>query len=293
MIRLRPRRFAALCGASLALFSLTLPAPVDASTDEQNPSGLPPYLADRGRGMATSQFGTYVRKGEWLVYAFHEYTRTSGFEYAPDELGFAGNQEHTGTLTEREDLLFLSHGFTDRLEVELEGALHATTSLRKASDDFSALPSRLEESGLGDVESQIRWRWAEEGEHRPEMFSFFEVVFPFQKNNVLLGTQDWEYSLGFAAIKGHRWGTLTGRASLEYAEVQVEAGEYAVEYLKRLSRTWRFYAAIEGHQTDEVEVIVEGQARLGRHVVLKFNSGFGVTSKAPDVAPEIGLLFSF
>ena len=66
-----------------------------------------------------------------------------------------------------------------------------------------------------------------------------------------------------------------------------------MEYLKRLSRTWRFYAAIEGHQTDEVEVIVEGQARLGRHVVLKFNSGFGVTAKAPDVAPEIGLLFSF
>src|SRR2546425_11800962 len=105
MIRLRPGRFAALCGASLALFSLALPARVDASTDEQNPSGLPPYLADRGRGMATSQFGTYVRKGEWLVYAFHEYTRTSGFEYAPAQLGSAGNQEQPRTTTQPQDLL--------------------------------------------------------------------------------------------------------------------------------------------------------------------------------------------
>jgi len=316
MIPIRTGRAATLIVALLAVLFPALPATAGASDDEERPAGgeapaqsaptpadsppqpedaagLPPYLADRGRGMATSQFGTYVRKGEWLVYAFYEYTKTSGFEYAPDELGFTGDEEHVGTLTEREGLLFISHGFTDRLAGELEGALHATSSLRKASDDFSAVPDRLEESGLGDVEGQLRWRWAEEGERRPEMYSFLEVVFPFQRSNVLLGTQDWEYSLGFAAIKGHPWGTLTGRVSLGYSESQLEVGEYAVEYLKRLSQTWRFYAAVEGQQTDEVEVIVEGQARLSPHVLLKFNSGFGVTAKAPDVAPEIGLLFSF
>lgn len=279
--------------AAFAFLSLNLLAPADAWSAEPDTTGLPPYLADRGRGMATSQFGTYVRKGEWLAYTFYEYTKTSGFEYAPDELGFVGNEEHIGTLTEREGLLFVSYGISDRLAVEVEGALHASASLQKASDDFSALPNRLEESGLGDVEGQFRWRWAEEGEHRPELFSFFEVVLPLQKDKVLLGTQDWEYSLGFAAIKGHRWGTLSGRVSLGYSESQVEVGEYAVEYLKRLSPAWRFYAAIEGEQTDEISVIVEGQARLGRHVLLKLNSGFGVTSKAPDVAPEIGFLFSF
>ena len=300
MIRARAGRAVALPVTLFALLPLALPESAQARSGDQDTAGetapapgLPPYLADRGRGMATSQFGTYVRKGEWLVYTFYEYTKTSGFEYAPDELGFTGKEEHIGTLTENEGLLFVSHGLSDRLAVELEGALHATASLRKASDDFSAVPNRLEESGLGDVEGQVRWRWSEEGEHRPEMFSFFEVGFPFQRNNVLLGTQDWEYALGFAAIKGHRWGTLTGRVSVAYAEGQIEVGEYAVEYLKRLSPTWRFVAAIEGDQTDKIEIIVEGQVRLGRHVLLKLNSGFGVTTKAPDVAPEIGLLFSF
>jgi hypothetical protein len=299
MIEARARRAVTFLVALFACLHPAIPAaadpttPTDAAPQPENAAGLPPYLADRGRGMATSQFGTYVRKDEWLVYAFYEYTKTSGFEYAPDELGFTGNEEHIGTLTEREALLFISHGVTERLAVELEGALHASASLDKASDDFSALPNRLEESGLGDIEGQVRWRWAEENEHRPEMFSFFEVVFPFQKEKVLLGTQDWEYALGFAAIKGHPWGTLTGRVSLAYSESQVEVGEYAVEYLKRLSPTWRFFAAIEGEQTDEIAFIVEGQARLGRHVLLKLNSGFGLTAKAPDVAPEIGLLFSF
>jgi hypothetical protein len=273
--------------------SILAAAPADPAAQPGDATGQPPYLADRGRGIPTSMFGTYIRKNEWLVYTFYEYTKTTGFEYAPEELGFTGNQEHFGTLTEKEGLLFVSYGLTDRLAVEFEGALHASASLRKAADDFSAVPSRLEESGLGDVEGQVRWRWAEETERRPEMVSFFEFVFPFQKDRVLLGTQEWEFGLGFAVIKGHPWGTLTGRVGLSHSEGQLEVGEYAVEYLKRLSPTWRFLAAIEGEQTDEIQVIAEAQARLGRHVVLKLNSGFGVTRKAPDYAPEIGLLFSF
>ncbi len=278
--------------AGQAMAGEATPAAVDPQPVGE--AGLPPYLADRGRGLATSMFGTYVRKHEWLVYAFYEYTKTSDFEYTPDEVGFPGNQEHFGRLTEREALLFISYGLSDRFAFELEGALHASATLRKAPDDFSGVPGRLEESGLGDVEGQLRWRWSEEGEHRPELFSYFEVGFPFQKDRVLLGTQGWEYALGFAAIKGHRWGTLTGRVSVKYDQEdgQVEVGEYAVEYLKRLSPAWRFFAAVEG-EDDEVELIVEAQVRLGRHVLLKLNSGFGVTTKAPDFAPEAGLLFSF
>lgn len=45
------------------------------------------YLADRGPGMPTSLFGTYVEKGQWLVYPFYEYTKSSAFEYKPSELG--------------------------------------------------------------------------------------------------------------------------------------------------------------------------------------------------------------
>ncbi|PYT18438.1 MAG: hypothetical protein DMF51_00045 [Acidobacteria bacterium] len=69
-------------------------------------------------------------------------------------------------------------------------------------------------------------------------------------------------------------------------------GEYAIEYLKRVSRVWRFVGAVEG-ESDELQVIVEAQARLGPHVLLKLNSGFGVTPKAPDVAPEAGVLLSW
>jgi hypothetical protein len=254
----------------------------------------PDYLADRGPGIATSLFGTYVRKGEWLVYAFYEYTKNSDFEYAPEDIGLVGNQEFFGSLREHEHLLFLSYGLSDRLAVELEGSLSTRSTLERPPADTSGGPLRLTESGLGDVEAQARWRWMGETTRRPELFSFFEVVFPLQKDKVLIGTQDWEYALGIGVIKGHRWGTLTGRLSVMYdrAEGSLESGEFAVEYLKRLSRVWRFVGALEG-ESDEVELILEAQARLHPHVLLKLNSGFGVTSKAADFAPEVGVLFSW
>lgn len=285
-----PRPRAALPIALAALFAAV---PAFGVTQPEDTSGAPLWLFDRGRGLATSQFGTYVRPGEWLLYAFYEYTRTTGFEYAPDELGFVGNEEFIGKLVEHESLLFAAHAFNERFMFEAEAVLHADATLDKAPDDTSNLPGSLSESGLGDVEGQFRWRWSQETEHRPEMFSYFELTLPLQKDKVLIGTQDWEYALGFAAIKGHRWGTLTGRIAVAYSESQVELGEYAVEYLKRVSPRWRFLAAVEGEQTDEIAAILEAQARLGAHVLLKMNSGFGLTSKAPDVAPEVGLLFSF
>ena len=38
---------------------------------------LPFYLKDRGTGIATSMFGTYVRSGGLLLYPFIEYYRDS------------------------------------------------------------------------------------------------------------------------------------------------------------------------------------------------------------------------
>jgi uncharacterized radical SAM superfamily protein len=58
-----------------------------------------------------------------------------------------------------------------------------------------------------------------------------------------------------------------------------------------LSRRWRVYAGVEGTQ-DELELITEAQIRLFPHVVMKINNGLGLTSKATDWAPEIGILFS-
>jgi len=228
------------------------------------------------------------------VNTFYEFTKTSAFEYKPSELGFPGGEDFLGTLREHESLVFLSHGLTDRVEMEFEAALHNGASFEKDPADPSLVPNHLEESGLGDVEGQIRWRWTDETERRPELFSFFETVFPLRKNRVLIGTHDWEFNLGVGVIKGHRWGTITGRVAVAYdgADSTVDLGEYAVEYLKQVSRSWRFFAAGEA-ESDEVSVIVEGQARLTPHVLLKLNSGFGITQKAPDVAPEVGVVFSW
>jgi hypothetical protein len=87
---------------------------------------------------------------------------------------------------------------------------------------------------------------------------------------------------------------VSARAALEYAAgstSEFDLGEYAVEYLKRLSPRWRLDAAVEGTQ-DEVSLITEVQWHLGRNVFLRLNNGFGLTSKATDWEPEVGILFT-
>jgi hypothetical protein len=48
---------------------------------------------------------------------------------------------------------------------------------------------------------------------------------------------------------------------------------------------------VEGTQ-DEVEAIPELQWFLRPNVVLKLNSAFGVSSKATDWAPEVGVMIA-
>ncbi|HEU4387952.1 MAG TPA: hypothetical protein VFV34_09165 [Blastocatellia bacterium] len=254
----------------------------------------PPYLRDRGTGVATGQFGTYIKRGEIIIYPFFEHDRGNSFEYKPEELGFAGDTDFRGRYRATEKLLFLAYGLTENLAIELETAwIHA--SLDKSPDDHSAVPARIEESGLGDVEAHLRWRWRNEDEHRPEFFSFAEVVFPHNKEKKLIGTPGWELGLGTGVTRGFKWGTLTLRGSVEYAggsESKFDIGEYAIEYLKRVSPAWRFFVAIEGTQ-DEVSLITEAQWHLSRHIFVKLNNGFGLTSKAMDWAPEVGVVFTF
>jgi len=257
-------------------------------------SDLPPYLADRGPGHSTSLFGTYVEQGELLIYPFYEYVKTGFFEYQPRELGFTGSADFRGKLIEHEYLLFLAYGISDRLAIELEGAVYTKATFDRAPEDLSGVPARLEESGLGDVETQLRWRWQAENENRPELFSYAKVVFPFQKNEVLIGTSAWEGDLGFGLIRGFGWGTITGRVAMSYdgEDSRVEFGEYAFEYLKRLSPSWRIVATVEG-ETEDISLIGEAQWFFSERGFLKLNCGFGITEKAPDFAPEIGVIFRF
>jgi hypothetical protein len=248
-------------------------------------------LRDRGEGQPTSMFGTYIRAGEFLVYPFFEYYRDRNYEYEPFELGYLDATERRGRYRAKEGLLFLAYGISDRLAVEFEVAA-ISASLGKAPDDTSALPARLEESGLGDVEGQVRWRWNRETATRAEVFSYFEVVAPAQRTRLLIGTPGWEYKFGTGAVRGLSWGTVTVRAAVAHADGSFEVGEYAFEYLRRVSKRWRLFAAVEGSE-DEVEAIGEIQLFLAPNVFLKLNNAVGLTSKAADWAPEVGVMISF
>ena len=84
------------------------------------------------------------------------------------------------------------------------------------------------------------------------------------------------------------------RLAAEYdgSENVMEFGEYAVEYLKRVSKMFRFFLAVEG-SGDEVEFITDFQFHLLPNAFIRINNAFGITSKATDYAPEVGILFHF
>ena len=239
-------------------------------------------------------FATYIRTGELIVYPFYEYYRDNELEYKPSELGAAGDVDYQGRYRAHEALCFIGYGVSDNLAVEFEAAT-IVASLTKSPADVSALPRELEESGLGDVEGQVRWRWRTETMRRPEWFSYAEFVVPHAADKPLIGTAGVELKFGTGMTRGFSWGTLTLRAAVEYAHASSspwDLGEYAVEYLKRLSPKWRVYAGLEGRQ-DEVSLITEAQWHIVPHGFVRFNNGVGLTSKATDWTPELGVLLVF
>jgi hypothetical protein len=267
------------------VFFVPTPAPADEP---------PAHLKDRGPGMPTSMFGTYVVERQLLIYPFYEYYHDNDMEYKPSELGYGLDEDFLGKYRAHEFLVFLGYGVTDWLEAEFEATLHIDATLETAPDDPTGVPSKIEEQGTGDVEGQIRARLMRETESRPELFTYFEAVSPQQKDKVLIGTPDWEFALGLGLIRGFSWGTMTFRIAGEYSleEEKADLGEYAVEYLNRLSPKWRLYLGVEGTQ-DELSIIPEAQWHIREdRIIVRFNSGFGITSKATDWAPEVGLVFA-
>jgi len=233
---------------------------------------VPVYLRDRGTGIRTSLFASYVRESEFLFYPFYEYYHDNGSE---------------GRYRAHEGLIFMSYGLTDWLAVEFEAAIIDATL--DSPDE-----GRIHESGLGDVEAQLRARLVRENSVRPEIFSYFEAVFPTQKDKELIGTADWEFKLGAGLTKGFSWGTLTLRGGVEYSmeESKYQLGEVALEYLKRLSPAWRVGIGVEGNR-DDAELITEVQWHINERMYLKFNNAFGIRGEATDWAPEVGFMFSF
>ena len=258
------------------------------AAEAQAPNGR---ARDRGSGIPTSMFGTYIERGEWLLYPFFEYYRDNNLEYSPDEFGHSLDADFRARYRASEGLIFIGYGLTDRIAFEMEAAV-IRARLTKAPDDVSTMPAVMKESGLGDVEGELRFRWNRETDRTPEVFSYFETVLPLQKDKQLIGTQDWEFKFGTGMVRGFSFGTMTLRAAMEYdaADKNLALGEMAIEYLRRVNSRLRLYAGVEGNQ-DEIEGITEVQWWLGRNVVVKLNNSFGLTSKATDWAPEIGVVF--
>lgn len=276
-------------GAALIVTATLGTFPTQTAAQEQAP---PVYLKDRGTGQPTSMFGTYIRKGELLIYPFIEGYVDNDKEYQPLDLGFGLDKDFRGKYRAFESLVYLGYGVTDWLAFELEASA-IKASLVTSTDDPTGVPDKIRESGIGDIEGQIRMRLLKEREGRPEVFSYVEAVAPNGRDKLIIGTPDWEYKFGGGVIKGSRFGTFTLRMAAEYSvdESAFASGEYAVEYLKRLAPSWRVYLGVEGNQ-DEVEFISEVQWHFNDRVFLKINNGFGLTSKATDWAPEAGVMFS-
>lgn len=254
---------------------------------------LPVYLRDRGTGVASSMFGTYIRKGDLIIYPYWEYYLDNNREYKPQELGYGLDRDFRGRYRESEYLFFVGYGLTDSVAVQTELAA-ATASLTKAPGDPSGLPSFLKESGLTSFETQVRWRWARENERRPEVWSYVDVVYPINRKKTIIGADGWDIEFGPAVTRGFSWGTVTALASMLYesaSDTHVGAGEYAVEYLKRLSPSWRVFGAIQG-AGNEISLITEAQWHLSSRVFIRFNQEIGLTSRATDWEPQLGVLFT-
>lgn len=255
-------------------------------------------LADRPEGIPTSLLGTYIRPRELLVYPFFEYTRHNKFEYKPSDLGVRGpgsDDEFRGKTVEREYLLFVAYAFSESLALEVESALHSSIDFTRAGDDRRGTPDKFRESGLGDTEINLRWRYAKETARLPDTTFFLKTVFPLQKNKKLLGSREWEFEPGVVLTKGYSFGTLAARGAISYSsgDRRFDFAEWGIDYVKRLDSKWRIALSLEGHQSDEVSVIGELQYALARNALLKLNLGIGITEKAANVAPEIGILLRF
>jgi len=256
----------------------------------------PAYLHDRGTGLPTSMFGTYIRGGELLVFPFLEYSLDHNQEYQPSKLGFGLERDFLGKYRHTRGQIFVAYGVTDWLAVEFEAATMRAT-LEKSPDDPSLMPSKISESGVGDIEGQLRLRLVREGDRRPEVFGYLEVTAPSNRDKLLIVHANWDFNPGIGVLKGFSWGTMTFRATLEYNREtkQPDIGEISLEYLKRLSPSWSVFAAFEGGETgapDEWELITGVQWRVADFLVLKVDNSFGLFPKSNDWALQIGGVFS-
>jgi hypothetical protein len=120
-------------------------------------AGAQANLRDRGPGVPSSMFGTYIESGQLILFPFFEYARDRNREYNPGKLGYGLDREFRGRHRSSAGQIFVAYGLTGGLAIEVEGA-YVSADLRKSAEDPSPLPARIEQAGLIDLEGQIRLR---------------------------------------------------------------------------------------------------------------------------------------
>jgi len=283
--------FALLVGIAVALAGVGFTSPAAAADNAQ----LEQYR-ETGRGIQTSAFGTYVHRGELIVYPYFSYTSDHNREYQPDMFGVGGDVDYRGKFWSSETGVMVSYGWTNWLALEFTTA-HMTASLEKDPSDKYATPAKTRESGLGDVEGQIRVRCLKENARLPELFAYLEVTAPTQQDKVLIGDEKWDVKPGLGFARSFSWGTLTIRTTGEYnqSESKPDLGETSIEYLKRLSPSLQMFVGFEGGEggpLDEWTVVSDLQWRLSKLISLKLDNTVGVFSKSNDWEPQIGIMFT-
>jgi len=253
------------------------------------------YLADRGLGVPASLFGTYLVPRELVIYPFFEYTLDNDREYQPQEFGAGPDVDFRGRFRGTSTQLFLGYGVSDRIALELELA-YVTATLDKSPADTFPTPATTHEEGFTDIEAQFRARLMSETAGRPELFSFVELVARTHPDKVLIGEPYWDAKPGIGLVRGFGFGTVTLRSALErnHGEHKLDIGETAVEYLKRVGPAAHLYLAVEvgdGGALDEWDLITGLRWQIGRSVDFKFDNALGISSKATDWAPQVGVMF--
>lgn len=284
-------------GLGLSIAMMLLATAAVAATPEDR-------LKDRGAGLPTSRFGTYVLAGEWLLEPSYQYSTNRDFQYDPASFGFpvTNDEGFEGRYTAGEERLFAAYGFNEKLAIEFE-ARAIQASLEKADEDLTGMPDKTSQSGLGEVRARLVWRWCEERGHRPELYSYGEAVFPHDDGKPLIDSPDWVYNAGFGAIHGYRWGTMTLRVGIEYdtgSESTIDFHEYAIEYLKKFSPAWTLYAGYVVFEGDEAYLATEGQWSPNPRLTVKASIQKGVVANILSASPNsmdwisaIGVLFRF
>jgi hypothetical protein len=248
------------------------------------------FFRDRGVGIPTSLFGTYVEKHDVILYPFYEYYVEKENEYNPLDLGFNADQTVEGRFSAHEELIYAAYGISNWLMIEAEGSIIQATQ-KKSEEDTSDMTSSFMESGIENIEGQLRWRYWKENQNTPELYSYFLTVIPTQGTHKMIGTDGYEFKFGTGLIKGFSIGTISLNTSVQY---NTEANEYefggvTIEYLKRINKWFRVYVGAEGIP-DATELITEVQIFPKPWMFIRLNNAIGLSPAATDIAPEVGLL---